>query len=195
MMQTNVQSSKLLKLIILSLLGTISLVLFFLNFPLPFLPPYLKIDFSDVPAMMAALIFSPVAGIIVLAIKNVLYWLVSGAGDPIGVLSNFVAGLMFIVPVSILYHKFKGVKSIVTGLITGTIVMAFGMSVLNYYLILPAYGWFMGWDMSESIRGKTVLIGILPFNFVKGIIVSLLFVPLFIKMRTWIEQKHEKIAA
>lgn len=194
MQDTNRHSSKLLKLIILSLLGTISLVLFFINFPLPFLPPYLKIDFSDVPAMMAALIFSPMAGVIVIGIKNVLYWLVSGAGDPIGVLANFLAGLMFVVPVSILYHKFKGVKSIVTGLITGTVVMAVGMSVLNYFVVLPAYGWFMGWGMTDQVKATTVLVGILPFNFIKGIIVSLLFVPLFMKMRTWIEQKQAKVA-
>ena len=176
-------------------MGTISLVLFFLNFPLPFLPPYLKIDFSDVPAMMAALIFSPMAGVIVIGIKNVLYWLVSGAGDPIGVLANFVAGLMFVVPVSILYHKFKGVKSIITGLITGTVIMALGMSVLNYFFILPAYGWFMGWEMTEQVKWTSVLVGILPFNFIKGIVVSLLFVPLFMKMRSWIEQKQAKVAA
>jgi riboflavin transporter FmnP len=194
MMQGNKHSSKLLKLIILSLMGTISLVLFFFNFPLPFLPPYLKIDFSDVPAMMAALIFSPMAGVVVIGIKNILYWLVSGAGDPIGVLANFVAGLLFVIPVSILYHRFKGVKSIISGLVTGTVVMAFGMSVLNYFIILPAYGWFMGWEMTEQVKWTSVLVGILPFNFIKGIIVSLLFVPLFIKMRSWIELKKEKVA-
>lgn len=193
-MQGNKHSSKLLKLIILSLMGTISLVLFFFNFPLPFLPPYLKIDFSDVPAMMAALIFSPMAGVVVIGIKNILYWLVSGAGDPIGVLANFVAGLLFVIPVSILYHRFKGVKSIISGLVTGTVVMAFGMSVLNYFIILPAYGWFMGWEMTEQVKWTSVLVGILPFNFIKGIIVSLLFVPLFIKMRSWIELKKEKVA-
>src|SRR5690625_4474585 len=89
------KSTKLLKIIILSLLGTISFLLFFLNFPLPFLPPYLKIDFGEVPALLAALIFSPVAGIIVVAIKNFLY-LVIGGGDPVGVVANFIAGLMFI---------------------------------------------------------------------------------------------------
>ncbi|MFP3489854.1 ECF transporter S component, partial [Staphylococcus sp. SIMBA_130] len=73
MRNTSKQSSNLLKLIILALLGTISLLLFFLNFPLPFLPSYLKIDFSDVPALMASLIFSPLAGIIVVAVKNLLY--------------------------------------------------------------------------------------------------------------------------
>ncbi len=190
------QSSKLLKLIILALLGSIALVLFFLNFPLPFLPPYLKIDFSDVPALMASLIFSPLAGVAVVLIKNVLYFAVSGSGDPVGVLANFLAGVMFVLPVSLIYHKFhKGVKSIVSGLVTGTIVMAVGMSVLNYYVILPAYAWFMGWDMSEQMAWGAVLVGVFPFNLLKGIIVGMLFVPVFIKMRSWIEQKQTNLAA
>lgn len=185
------KSSKLLKLIILSLLGTISFVLFFLNFPLPFMPPYLKIDFGEVPALMAALIFSPVAGVIVIAIKNILY-LIVGGGEPVGVAANFLAATMFVLPVAFLYHKYKGVKSIVSGLITGTIVMAIGMSILNYIVILPVYAWFMGMEEMkiQSVKQFAVLAGILPFNILKGIIVGCLFVPLFIKMRSWIEKKQ-----
>lgn len=191
MQKTGKQSSKLVKLVILALLGTIALILFFLNFPLPFLPPYLKIDFSDVPALMAGLIFSPMAGVIVVLIKNLLYLIVTGAADPIGIAANFLAGVMFVLPVSVIYHKFhKGVKSIVSGLITGTFIMAIGMTVLNYYVILPAYAWFMGWDMGDQIVWGAILIGVLPFNVIKGIVVGLLFVPLFIKMRSWIEQKQ-----
>ncbi|MEF2291707.1 ECF transporter S component [Virgibacillus dokdonensis] len=193
----NKQSSKLMKVIVLALLGTISLLLFFLNFPLPLLPAFLKIDFSDVPALMASFIFSPVAGVLVVAIKNLLYLAVSGAADPIGVLANFIAGMMFVVPVSMLYHKFKGVKSIVSGLVTGTIVMAVGMSVLNYFVFLPAYAWFMGWeDMSNTaIKWGIVSAGILPFNIIKGIIVGLLFVPLYVKLRAWVEEKQAKFAS
>ncbi|SFA91697.1 Riboflavin transporter FmnP [Lentibacillus halodurans] len=196
-MQTNVQSSKLLKLVILALLGTISLVLFFLNFPLPFLPPYLKIDFSEVPALIAGLIFTPMAGVIVEAIKNLLYLVVSGAGDPIGVVANFLAGVMFILPVALLYHRYKGTKSIISGLVSGTIIMALGMSVLNYYVILPAYSWFIGAPEMAGTTAKWVAVsaGVLPFNLIKGIIVGLLFIPLFIKMRTWIEQKQTNMAA
>jgi len=189
------QSSNLLRLVILAILGTISLVLFFLNFPLPFLPAYLKIDFSDVPALMASLIFSPMAGVIVVGIKNILYLALSGAGDPIGVAANFLAGTMFVVPVAMIYHKFKGVKSVVSGLVTGTIVMAVGMSVLNYFIVLPAYALFMGWDMSEQVKWISVIAGVLPFNIIKGIVVGLLFVPLFVKMRNWIEQKQTTFAA
>ncbi|TMN23767.1 ECF transporter S component [Lentibacillus cibarius] len=196
-MRPTAQSSKLVKLVVLALLGTISLVLFFLNFPLPFLPPYLKIDFSEVPALMAALIFSPVAGIIVEGIKNLLYLVVSGAGDPIGVASNFFAGVMFVVPVAVLYHRSKGVKSVVSGLVTGTIVMAIGMSVLNYYLILPAYAWFTGAPemAATTVKWITVSGGVLPFNMIKGVIVGVLFVPVFIKMKAWIEQKQTNLAA
>lgn len=196
-METNFRSSKLLKTIILALLGTISLVLFFLNFPLPFLPPYLKIDFSEVPALIAALIFSPMAGVVVEGIKNLLYLLVSGAGDPIGVASNFLAGVMFIVPVAMLYHKFKGVKSVISGIVTGTIIMALGMSILNYYVILPAYAWFIGAPemAGETAKWIAVSAGILPFNLIKGVVVGLLFVPLFIKMKTWIEQKQVNMAS
>lgn len=190
MHKSKASSKKITKLVILSILGTISLVLFFINFPLPFLPPYLKIDFSDVPALMASLIFSPMAGVVVVAIKNLLYLAISGAGDPIGVVANFLAGVMFVVPVGLLYHKFKGVKSVVSGLITGTIIMAVGMSVLNYFIILPAYALFMGWDMSAYVKWASVIFGVLPFNLIKGVIVGLLFLPLFIKMRNWIEQKQ-----
>lgn len=191
-MQKSARSSKLSKLIILALLGTISLVLFFVNFPLPFLPPYLKIDFSDVPALMASLIFSPIAGVIVVGIKNLLYLATSGAGDPIGVAANFLAGVLFVVPVSIIYHRFKGVKSIVSGLVTGTVIMAAGMSVLNYFFILPAYAWFMGWEMTDTVIWTSVIAGVLPFNVLKGIIVALLFVPLYIKLKSWIEQNQAR---
>ncbi|GGA76492.1 riboflavin transporter FmnP [Ornithinibacillus halotolerans] len=193
-MQKSTQSSKLTRLIILSLLGAVSLLLFFLNFPLPVLPSYLKIDFSDVPAIMASLIFSPLAGVIVVAIKNGLY-LIAGGGEPVGVLANFIAGTLLVLPIGILYHKYKSVKSIVSGLVTGTIIMAIGLGVFNYFILLPAYGLMMGWgEMTHTVKISTVVGAILPFNVIKGIIVSLLFVPIFIKMRRWIEQQQAKFA-
>src|SRR5690625_6763291 len=104
------QSSRLVKIIILALLGTISFLLFLLKFPLPFLPPYLKIDFGEVPALLAALIFSPMAGVIVVAIKNFLYFVVGG-GEPVGVVANFLSAVIFILPVAIFYLNYKAVKS------------------------------------------------------------------------------------
>src|SRR5699024_6884299 len=147
-MNTNQQSSKLMKLVVLSLLAAVSVVLFFISFPLPLLPPYLKVDFSDVPALIAGLIFSPFAGVLVVLLKNAIYFVASGATDPIGVVANFIAGTLYVLPVAYLYHRHKGVKSIVSGLVIGTVLMAIIMSILNYIIILPAYSWLMGMEMN-----------------------------------------------
>ncbi|MBM7541412.1 ECF transporter S component [Amphibacillus cookii] len=187
----NKQSSQLLKLIILALLGTISMVLLFLNFPLPFLPPYLKVDFGEVPTLLAALIFSPMAGVVVQLIKNLLYLIFTGAADPVGVFANFVAGVTFVVPISMIYHKYKGDKSLLSGLVVGTIIMTLAMGILNYYVLLPIYSVFMGMDdLSSGALLSTIMVGVIPFNLIKGIIVSALFVPLFIKLKPWIKQKQ-----
>ncbi|EGQ2777213.1 riboflavin transporter RibU, partial [Staphylococcus pseudintermedius] len=37
------------RMITVGMLSAIAIVLTFIKFPLPFLPPYLTIDFSDVP--------------------------------------------------------------------------------------------------------------------------------------------------
>ena len=195
MMQARNQSSKLVKLVVLSLLAAVSLVLFFISFPLPLLPPYLKVDFSDVPALIAGLIFSPLAGVIVVLLKNALYFVASGATDPVGVVANFIAGVIYVFPVAYLYHKYKGVKSVIAGLVIGTVGMAITMSVLNYLFILPAYSVLVGMEMNDTIKLASVVAGVLPFNFLKGLIVSILFVPLFIKLSQWIEQKHARMTS
>lgn len=174
----------------LALFSTISLVLFFISFPLPMLPAYLKVDFSDVPALIAGLIFSPLAGVLVVFFKNLFYLIFTGVTDPIGVIANFVAGVLFILPVALLYHKFRTVKSVIIGLVIGTIGMAVIMAILNYFVILPAYAFFIGMEMNETIKWASVVAGVLPFNFIKGIIVSSLFVFLFMRLRHWIEEKY-----
>lgn len=188
-------SSNVLKLVALALLGTISFLLFFLKFPLPLLPPFLKIDFGDIPAIIAGLIFSPLASVVVIGIKNFLY-LVLGTGEPIGVSSNFIASSLFVLPIAIFYHRQKSVKSILTGIAIGTVTMALAMSVLNYLVFLPLYALFMNIEdyAVESVRRGIVLVGILPFNIVKGIIVGTLFIPLFMKMSSWIENKRTSLA-
>ncbi|MCT2535855.1 ECF transporter S component [Aquibacillus koreensis] len=186
------KSSKLLKLTILALLSTIAVVLMFLNFPVLPAYAYLKIDFSDVPALIAGLLFTPVAAVVVEGLKNVLYLIFTGAGDPVGAVSNFCAGILFVVPVTMFYHKFKGVNSLITGIIVGTISMAIGMGVLNYFVFLPVYSAIMDIEAMAlpTVKWATVTAGITPFNIIKGVIVGVVFLVLFTKLRTWIERKR-----
>lgn len=189
---SSVQTSNLYRLIVISIMGTISVLLMFLNFPLPFpfIPAYLRIDVSDIPALIAGIIFSPVAGVVVVAIKNILYVLITAISDPIGALANFFAGMFYVVPVSFMYMKYRSMKSVLIGLGIGTLLMTIGLTVLNYFLFIPAYSLFMGWEeMSESVKRTTVLVGILPFNLIKGIIVGIIFALIFTKLKNWIQKK------
>lgn len=82
------------RLITISMLSAIAFVLTFIKFPIPFLPPYLTLDFSDVPSLLATFTFGPIAGIVVALVKNLLNYLFS-MGDPVGPFANFLAGASF----------------------------------------------------------------------------------------------------
>ncbi|MGM0806403.1 MAG: ECF transporter S component [Bacillota bacterium] len=183
------QKGKIKQMVAVSMLSTIAYVLMMLDFPFPGLPPFLKIDFSEVPALLAAIIFGPAAGIIVEAIKNVLHYGIVGSftGVPVGQIANFVAGILFILPVSYLFRKKNSVKRLSAGLILGTVLMTFMMGLLNYLIILPAYTWFLGADpMSSQMMLDLILKGITPFNLIKGTIITLLFVALYNRMQPWV---------
>ncbi len=174
------------------MLSSIAYLLMMLDFPFPGLPPFLKIDFSDVPALIVAIIFGPIAGIIVEGIKNILHYGIQGSlvGVPVGEIANFIAGCLFIGPATFLFRKYRTVKSLTTGLMLGTITMALIMSVLNYIIIFPAYTWFLNAPAmsSEAIR-TTVVTAILPFNLIKGIVVTIVFVALFSRLKVWVFAK------
>ncbi|CAG9611731.1 Riboflavin transporter FmnP [Bacillus rhizoplanae] len=186
------QQKSVVQMMSVAMLSSIAYLLMMLDFPLPGLPPFLQIDFSDVPALIAAIIFGPISGVIVEGIKNVLYYSIQGdlTGVPVGEVANFVAGCLFILPASLLFRKHRTVKSLTTGLMFGTIMMTVIMSVLNYFIIFPAYTWFLGQPaMSNDAMRQIIVAGILPFNIIKGIIVTIIFVPLFSRLKVWVFAK------
>ena len=134
-------SKKLRRLILVAVLGSIATVLMKLNFPLPVLPPFLKIDFGEIPALIAVMTMGPVAGIGVEFIKNVLYWIMSGSptGVPVGEIANFTTGLLFILPVYYIFNRVKTKKGLIAGLFTGTLLMAVGYRGLKYFVFLSKF--------------------------------------------------------
>lgn len=177
----------------IGMLSGLAYILMLLNFPLPPFPNFLMIDFSDIPALIAALIFGPLAGVLVELFKNILNYFATGSatGVPVGHIANFVAGVLFVLPVYFLYIKLKSKKGMTISLVIGTIIMAIMMSVLNYFVILPAYTFFLHSPaMSTDATYKMVTTAILPFNLAKGIIMSFIFLLLFFKMQPWIAKQN-----
>ncbi|CAM3438895.1 ECF transporter S component [Cytobacillus oceanisediminis] len=179
-------------LVSIGMLSSIAYILMLLNFPIPPFPQFLMIDFSDIPALIAALIFGPAAGVLVELIKNILDYFMTGSatGVPVGHIANFAAGILFVLPTYYVFNKLKTKKGMTFGLLVGTIFMAVIMSVLNYLIILPAYTFFLNFPAMSAPEMRTMIVtGILPFNIVKGLLISLVFMLLFTRMGTWMNKQ------
>ncbi|MHC0552354.1 ECF transporter S component [Salinicoccus sp. CNSTN-B1] len=165
--------SRLEKLIIISILAALSFILMLVQFPIPFIPPFLTVDFSDIPAFIGFMLFGGVAGSLVILMKIILYGLLM-ASEPIGPLANLLASFSLLLPVYFTYKKSKTKKSLVLGFILGVFALTLVMAVLNYFVLLPAYGLIIDQrDLIENIRA-IITAGIIPFNIIKGILVGLM---------------------
>ncbi|GKV55461.1 riboflavin transporter FmnP [Sporosarcina sp. NCCP-2222] len=191
-------NKKLRKMILIAMLGSISTVLMQLNFPLPALPPFLKVDFSEIPAVLAIMTMGPIAGISVELLKNVLYWFMSGSptGVPVGEIANFTTGVLFIMPIYYIFKRVQSTKGLTAGLIIGTVSMAVGMSVLNYAVFLPMYSYFLNMPPYVGDAMFDVIVkGILPFNLIKGALLMVVFLLLYKSLHKWIfKQQHQLMA-
>lgn len=186
-----VKDQKLKRFVAIGMFSSISYVLMLLNFPLPGFPPWLNIDFSEVPALVATIIYGPIPGIVVVLIKNILDWFMTGSetGIPIGHIANLVAAIAYIFPTYFIYKKISSKKGLIVGLITSTITMAVVMSLMNYYFILPAYATLANWGAMSAVETRVMVTSaILPFNLIKGVVVTAVFLLLFSKLKSWIEK-------
>lgn len=157
------------RIIKISLLSSIALVLMYFDFPVIPIFPWLKIDLSDVPALLGAFGFGPLAGVIIELVKNLLYFFIKGSSIA-GVTANFIVGSALILPAGFIYHKNKSKKSAILGMIIGTVIMEAAGIFANIYILLPLYGM----QMSSEELIKYVTVGLLPFNGLKAFMVSIL---------------------
>ena len=158
------------KLIKISLLSAIALILMYMDFPIIPMFPWLKLDFSDVPALMGTFAFGPVVGVVIELIKNILYLLVKGQSGLVGVTANFIVGSALIVPAGILYHIRKSKKTAIIGMILGAVSIQIVAAITNIYFLLPAYG--MAMTKAEIV--KYVIYGLVPMNGIKAVSVSVI---------------------
>lgn len=183
------------KTVITAVLSSIAYLLMMLDFPFPGFPSFLKIDFSEIPALLAAIIFGPGTGIVVEALKNTIHYGVNGspAGFPIDQVANFLAGTLFILPTSYLFRKWRTKKGLTLGLVAGTLLMTSLMAVFNYFVLLPFYMKMLNWDMTAEYVKTLVLTGIIPFNVLKGVFVGLLFALVFSRIQPWLlkQQRYQ----
>lgn len=158
-----------------------AVVLQYLEISVPLVPSFLKLDFSDLPALLGAFAFGPLAGVLIQLLKNLIHLAVSQSGF-VGELSNFLLGAVFVLTAGGIYQlKKTKARALLAGLI-GAAAMAIVSVPVNYFLIYPLYYSVLGFPeaavlaMYQAILPsvdsifESLLIFNLPFTLVKGLI-------------------------
>ncbi len=164
-----------------AMLTAVAVGLQYIEIAIPIMPSFIKLDFSDLPELIGAFAYGPLAGVLIALLKNLIHMAVSQSGF-VGELSNFLLGASFALTAGLIYkHKKTKGKALLAGVVA-SLVMAIICVPLNYFVIYPLYYNVLGFpevavlQMYQLILPKTksifqaLLIFNLPFTFVKGLI-------------------------
>lgn len=133
-------------LTVTAMLSAVAYILMFLDFSVPFMPGFIKMDLSELPALIGAFAMGPMCGVIVCLVKNVLHLFITSTGG-VGELSNFILGVAFVLPAGLIYKHKKSRKNALIGSLFGAVMMAVFSIISNYFLVYPVYYNFMPEDV------------------------------------------------
>lgn len=171
--------TKTRRTVVTAMLSAIATILMYFNFSVPFMPEFIKFDIAELPALLASFALGPQYGVIVCLIKN-LFHLLSTSTAGVGELSNFVLGVLFVLPAGLIYRIGKSRKSALIGAATGAVLMALGSLPLNYFVTYPFYMNLMPIEAIVSMYQAIIpsvdgllaclLVFNVPFTLLKGIV-------------------------
>ena len=162
-----------------AVMAAFATVLMFISFKLPFMPSFISLDFSDLPALIASFTLGPWSGMAVCFVKNLVNVTQSMTGG-VGELSNFIISSAFVVPAGFIYRKHRNFKFAVIGSVLGAMFMAFLGLFSNYYLVYPIYtnimpmeailGMYKAINPNVDNLWEALIFFNVPFTFGKGML-------------------------
>lgn len=174
------KKSDLRKITVTAIMSAIAAILQFIEISIPIIPSFVKLDFSDLPALITSFAIGPWYGVTVELLKNLLH-LPFGSSAGVGEMCNFLLGAIFCLTAGLIYKRHKTRKGAAAGAVLGALLMALISLPMNYFIVYPAYVVLYGMPMdaivgmySEILPGtdslaKALCIFNLPFTFLKGI--------------------------
>ncbi|MDE6110830.1 MAG: ECF transporter S component [Eubacterium sp.] len=172
------QSSKIHFIAGCGMLAAASTVLQYLEIPSPV--SFIAFDFSDLPALIGSFAYSPIAGIIIEFVKNIIHLAVSKSLS-VGELSNFILGAVFVGVAGLMYKHKKTKKMALIAGVVGALAMAIVSLPSNLFIVYPFYIKVMHMpeeailDFYQKLFNvnsleMAILIYNVPFTFIKGLI-------------------------
>lgn len=163
----------------IGMLSAIAFILMFLDFSVPFMPSFIKMDLSELPALIGSFAYGPIAGVMICLIKNLLHLMKSGTNG-VGELSNFLLGVSFVLVAGLVYKWKKNRKSALVGSVAGALIMGIFSVFSNYFLVYPIYYNFMDKELILAAYQlifpgvnnilECLIVFNMPFTFLKGIL-------------------------
>ena len=168
------------------MLAALGVILQMFEIPIPIIPSFIKLDFSDLPGFIGAIVCGPWAGVLITLIRNVIH-IFTGSSAGIGELSNFILSSSFVLSAGLIYKKMPNIKGVFIGGAVGAIVMGIVSFPVNNFIIYPLYYSVMGLPkeailaMYQAIRPSTesiaeaLVVFNVPFTIVKGLFSVIIF--------------------
>ena len=188
-----VKNSKANTMAKVGLLAAVAAVLMILEFPVPLVPTFIQLDFSEIPVLLGTFALGPMAGVAIELVKNLVH-LPFTKTLGIGELANFIYGCAYVIPAGYIYYTKKNIFSALIGMAIGTMVMTITAALLNLYVFIPLYQTALHFPLDAIIGLGTkanpavvdlkslIILAITPFNLVKGTIVSVVTFFLYKKL-------------
>lgn len=163
-----------------AMLSAVAFILQYIEIAIPIMPAFIKFDFSDLPALIGAFAYGPLAGVLIELIKNLIHCAFSQSAT-VGELSNFILGAVFVGTAGFIYKNKKNKTTALIGGVVGSVVMGLVCIPSNYFVVYPVY--YAAGFTEEAVLGmyQLILPGVknilqclfvfnLPFTIVKGLI-------------------------
>ena len=192
------KNKNLRKVTVTAILAALSSALMFVSFSVPLMPSFIKLDFSELPALIASFSLGPIYGVCVVLVKNLVNVFFSTTGG-VGELSNFIIGAVFVFTAGMIYKKKKRRSYALLGAVVGSFLMAGIGLISNYYVVYPIYQNFMP---LEAIMGlyqaiypgvknlwQALIVFNVPFTFIKGMLNTLITFVIYKKISPIIKGK------
>lgn len=186
-------------LVVTAMLSAVSFILMFLNFSVPFMPSFIKLDVSELPALIGSFSLGPVYGVVICLIKNLLNLMRTNTMG-VGELSNFLLGTMFVFPAGLIYQKIKSRKGAIIGSLVGAVCMAVGSVFTNIFIVYPVYYNFMAKDLilqayqaiipSMKSVEQSIICFNMPFTFLKAMLSVLITLLIYKRLSPIIKGNH-----
>ena len=165
------------------MLSAIAFILMFFDFSIPIMPSFIKMDVSELPALIATFAYGPLSGVCVCLIKNLLHLTITTTGG-VGELSNFLLGVCLVVPAGLVYKNKKNKKNAIIGTAVGAVAMGVLSIPVNVFITYPVYYNFMPQEVIvaayqailPSVKNilQCLIVFNAPFTFVKGAVCSVI---------------------